>query len=100
MVSNSRLGGCGIRVINGNFFEKNPKLQTEDQKNQKTELILSQIHQIKLRLRGYSIWCASTSRTIYIDSGIEHLIASMQPKKHSKTSRSSRGTPKMGDSLQ
>ena len=48
------------------------------------ELILSPIHQIKLRLGSYSIWSASTSRTIHPDSGLEHLIASMQPKKHSE----------------
>ena len=46
------------------FFEKSSKLQTEDRK---TELTLSLIHQIKLRLGGYSIWSASTSCTIYQD---------------------------------
>ena len=66
------------------FSEKSSKSQTEDQRTQKTELILSPIHQIKLRLGGYSIWSASTSLTIYIDSRLENLIASMQPKKHSK----------------
>ena len=97
MDSNSRLGGCGIRVINGNFI-KSSKLQTEDQRTQKTELILSPIHQIKLRLGGYSIWSASTSRDIYTDSGLEHLIASMQSKKHSEDYY--RWTPKMDDLLQ
>ena len=63
-------------------FSKSSELQTEDQRTQKTELILSPIHQIKLRLGGYSIWSVSTSRTIYTDLGLEHLIASMQPKKH------------------
>ena len=47
-------------------------------------MILNPIHQFKLRLGGYSIWSASTSCTIYTDSGLEHLIASMQPKKHSE----------------
>jgi len=47
-------------------------------------LILSPIHQIKLRIGGYSIWSANTSRTIHPNSGLEHLIASMQPKKHSE----------------
>ena len=36
-------------------------------RTQKTELIPSPIHRIKLRLGGYSIWSASTSRTIYQD---------------------------------
>ena len=42
----------------------------EDRRARKTELILSLIHQIKLRLGGYL--------------GLEHLIASMQLKKHLK----------------
>ena len=65
-------------------FSKSSELQTEDQRTQKTELILSLIHQIKLRLGGYSIWSVSTSRTILTDSGLEHLIATMQLKKHSE----------------
>jgi len=36
----------------------------EGRRTQKTKLTLSMIHQIKLRLGGYSIWSASTSRTI------------------------------------
>ena len=61
------LGGYGIRVINNDFFKKSFKLQTEDRRTRKTELILSLIHQINLRLGGYSIWSASTSRTTYQD---------------------------------
>ena len=56
----------------------------EDQRTQMTELILNPIHQFKQRLGGYSIWSASTSRTIHPDSGLEHLIVSMQLKKHSE----------------
>ena len=84
MDSNSRLGGCRIRVINSNFFEKIPNFKRKIREPRKTELILSPIHQIKLRLGGYSIWSMSTSRTIHTDSGLEHLIVSMQPKKHSE----------------
>ena len=55
-------------------------------KTQKTEMTLSLILQFNLRLGGYSIWSASTSRTTYEgkDPGLEHLIASMQPRKYSK----------------
>ena len=66
------------------FFKKSSKLLTEDQRTQKTESIHSLIHQIKLRLGGYSIWSVSTSHNMHIDSGLEHLIASTQPKKHSE----------------
>ena len=66
------------------FSKKIPNFRRKIKRTQKTELILSLIHQIKLRLGGYSIWSASTSRTIHPDSGLEHLIASMQPKKHSE----------------
>ena len=67
------------------FFRTSLRLQTKDRRTQKTEQILSLIHRIKLRLEGYFIWSASTSRTIYrTDSGLEHLIASMQSKKHSE----------------
>ena len=52
---NSRLGGCGIYFSNflGNKEEK------------KTEVTLSLILRFNLRLGGYSIWSASTLRTIY-----------------------------------
>jgi hypothetical protein len=55
-------------------------------KTQKTEMTLSLILQFNLRLGSYSIWSASTSRTTYEgkDPGLEHLIASMQPRKYSK----------------
>jgi hypothetical protein len=66
------------------FSKKIPNFRRKIKEPRKTELILSPIHQIKLRLEGYSIWSTSTSRTIYTDSGLEHLIASMQPKKHSE----------------
>ena len=49
-------------------------------------MILILILQLNLRLKGYSIWSASTSCTIYreMNSGLEHLIASMQPRKYSE----------------
>ena len=51
----SRLGGCETSVINGELFSKiDPK----------TEITLSLIHRFNLRLGGYSIWSANTSRTI------------------------------------
>ena len=51
----SRLGGCETCIINGKLFSKT---------DLKTEMTLSLIHRFKLRLGGYSIWSASTSRTI------------------------------------
>ena len=57
---NSRLGGCGIRVVDGLFF-KFLKIQA---RRLKTEVTLSLILRFNLRLGGYSIWSASTSRTI------------------------------------
>ena len=56
---NSRLKGCGIYVSKIYFsnFLKNKK--------KKTEVTLSLILRFNLRLGGYSIWSASTSRTIY-----------------------------------
>ena len=51
----SRLGGCEICVINGNFFQK---------KTLNIEIILSLILRFNLRLEDYTIWSASTSRTI------------------------------------
>ena len=48
-------------------------------KKKKNEVTLSLILRFNLRLRGYSIWSASTSRTIYDqESGLEHLTASKQ----------------------
>ena len=49
-------------------------------------MTLSLILRFNLRLGGYSIWSASTSRTISEEEirGQEHLIASMQPGKYSK----------------
>ena len=48
-------------------------------KRKKTEVTLSLILRFNLRLGGYSIWSASTSRTIYDhDFGHEHLTASKQ----------------------
>ena len=66
---NSRLGGCGIYVseIYFSIFLEN--------KEEKTEVTLSLILRFNLRLGGYSIWSASTSRTIYDQ---EHLTASKQ----------------------
>jgi hypothetical protein len=47
---------------------------------------LSLILRFNLRLGGYSIWSAIFNRTPYQrrNSGHEHLIASMQPRKYSK----------------
>ena len=56
---NSRLGGCRIYVSEiyfSNFLEN---------KEEKTEVTLSLILRFNLRLGGYSIWSASTLRTIY-----------------------------------
>ena len=58
---NSRLGGCRIRVIDGLFFNF-LKIQA---RRLKTEVTLSLILRFNLRLGGYSIWSASTLRTIY-----------------------------------
>ena len=70
----SRLGGCKIGIINGELFSKT---------NPKTKMTLSLILWFNLRLGGYSIWSASTSRTIYDqDFGLEHLTASEQPEVH------------------
>jgi hypothetical protein len=51
----SRLGGCETCIINGKLFSKT---------DLKTEMTLNLIHRFKLRRGGYSIWSASTSRTI------------------------------------
>ena len=52
----------------------------------KTEIILSLILRFNLRLGGYSIWSASTSRNISEEEiqGQENLIALMQPGKYSE----------------
>ena len=49
-------------------------------------MTLSLILWFNLRLGGYSIWSASTLRTILEEEirGQKHLIASMQPGKYSK----------------
>ena len=48
-------------------------------------MTLSLIHRINLRLGGYSIWSARTSRTISEEiRGQEHLIVSMQLEKYSE----------------
>ena len=55
-----RLGGCGIcasEIYFSNCLENNEWM--------KTEVTLSLILRFNLRLKGYSIWSASTSRTIY-----------------------------------
>ena len=57
---NSRLGGCGIYVSEiyfSNFLE--------NKEEEKTEVTLSLILRFNIRLGGYSIWSASSSRTIY-----------------------------------
>ena len=46
-----------IRALFFNFLE--------NKEGKKTEVTLSLILQFNLRLGGYSIWSASTSRTIY-----------------------------------
>ena len=55
-----------------NFFSKT---------DLKTEMTLSLINRFNLTLGGYSIWSASIRRR---NSGLEHLIASMQPGKYSE----------------
>ena len=57
---NSRLGGCRICVSEIYFSNL-----LENNKGKKTEVTLSLILRFNLRLGGYSIWSASTSRTIY-----------------------------------
>ena len=56
----SWLGGCGTRVIDA-YFSKFWKIKT---RRLKTDLTLSIILRFNLRLGGYSIWSASSSRTI------------------------------------
>ena len=51
----SRLGGCKISIIKSELFSKT---------NPKTKITLNLILRFNLRLGGYSIWSASTSRTI------------------------------------
>ena len=57
---NSRLGGCGIYVSEIYF-----SIFLENKEEKKTEVTLSLILRFNLRLGCYSIWSASTSRTIY-----------------------------------
>ena len=57
---NSRLGGCGICVSEIYF-----SIFLENKEGKKTEVTLSLILWFNLRLGGYSIWSASTSRSIY-----------------------------------
>jgi hypothetical protein len=70
-------------------------------------MTLSLILRLNLRLRGYSIWSASTSRTISEEEirGQVHLIASMQPRKysedylkHSKDSKPEQWNPEASES--
>ena len=56
----SRLEGCGTRVIDA-YFSKFWKIKT---RRLKTNLTLSLILWFNLRLGGYSIWSASSSRTM------------------------------------
>ena len=55
-----RLGGCGICASEIYF-----SIFLENNEGKKTEVTLSLILRFNLRLGGYSIWSASTSRTIY-----------------------------------
>ena len=57
--------------FNFQFFKK-------IKKEKKTEVTLSLILQFNLRLGDYSIWSASTSRTMIKILGLEHLTASKQ----------------------
>ena len=57
---NSRLGGCGICVSEIYF-----SIFLENKEGKKTEVTFSLILRFNLRLGGYSIRSASTSRTIY-----------------------------------
>ena len=71
---NSRLGGCRIYVSEIYF-----SIFLENKVEKKTEVTLSLILRFNLRLGGYSIWSASTLRTIYDqDLGLEHLTALKQ----------------------
>ena len=56
----SRLGGCGTRVIDA-YFSNFWKIKT---RRLKTDLTLGLILRFNLRLGGYSIWSASSSRNI------------------------------------
>jgi hypothetical protein len=80
----SRLGGCGIRVIDGLFLNS----LEDKERTFKTNLTLSLILRFNLRLGVYSIWSA-----IFIAShikeylkllGHEHRRASKQPRKYSE----------------
>ena len=65
--------GAAGHVSSTVYFSKFWKIKT---KRLKTDLTLSLIMRFNLRLGGYSIWSASTSRTIYDqDLGLEHLTA-------------------------
>ena len=61
------------------FCINNISIFLENKEGKKTEVTLSLILRFNLRLRGYSIWSASTSRTIYDqDLGLELLTALKQ----------------------
>ena len=70
-----RHGSCGICALEIYF-----SIFLKNNKGKKTEVTLSLILRVNLRLGGYSIWSASTLRTIYMIkiSGFEHLTASKQ----------------------
>ena len=80
----SRLGGYWICVINGIFFKGSLNFKWRFERILKIDLTLSLILWFNLRLGAYSICSARTSHTIYKNSGLEHLIASMQPRKYSE----------------
>ena len=57
--------GYGIHVTNDNFFQKVSNFTQKTERTLKTGMTLSLILRLNLRLGGYSIWSASTSRIIF-----------------------------------
>ena len=85
-----RLGGCGIcasEIYFSNFLE--------NKEGKKTEVTLSLILRFNLRLGGYS-YGARVLRALYMIkiSGLEHLIASEQPRVLGGLLGASEGRPK------
>ena len=76
-------GATGYTLQKWHIFSETIRIpKRKFKKIQKTVLTPSLILRFNLRLGGYSIWSMSTSRTIYERkiSGLEHLIASTQPR--------------------
>ena len=73
----SRLGGCETCVINGNFFFKN---RPEDRNDPQPDPSVQPKARGLLHMEREYIAHHIRRK----DSGLEHLIASIQPKKYSK----------------